>query len=386
MKDFLKEEFKKVYNSTPDFYYFAPARVNLIGEHIDYNGGLVMPAALENGTYLTLRTTNDKKLHFHSLNFPEENFDFELTGDKYTKKENFWVNYPLGVINAFMEKGFGLDTGMEFLFYGNIPNGGGLSSSASIEVVMAFALNSLLNAGLNRTQIALLAQKVENEFVGVNCGIMDQFAVSQGKEEHAIILDCQNLNFDYTPFVLEDHKLVIINTNKERKLADSKYNERRATCEEALEILNQQGKNYPDLCSVPMEYFESHHEELNEEQLKRVRHVISEQQRVLKSKEALANNDIKLFAQLMNESHTSLKNDYEVTGNELDTVNEESLKLPYVIGCRMTGAGFGGCAIAIVEKDKVEEYKSTLKEKYTEKIGYAPSIYEMNISDGVKEL
>lgn len=210
--------------------------------------------------------------------------------------------------------------------------------------------------------------------------------MSQGKEEHAIILDCQNLNFDYAPFVLEDHKLVIINTNKERKLADSKYNERRATCEEALEILNQQGKNYPDLCSVPMEYFESHHGELNEEQLKRVRHVISEQQRVLKSKEALANNDIKLFAQLMNESHTSLKNDYEVTGNELDTVNEESLKLPYVIGCRMTGAGFGGCAIAIVEKDKVEEYKSTLKEKYTEKIGYAPSIYEMNISDGVKEL
>ncbi|MXV38731.1 galactokinase [Flavobacteriaceae bacterium Ap0902] len=383
MIDFIKEKFNEIYSADPDQIYFAPARVNLIGEHIDYNGGLVMPAALETGTYLALKERTDAEMHFYSVNFPDNQFVYNLEDAPFDKNESYWVNYPVGVINALMEKGTSFDKGYDFLYYGNIPNGGGLSSSASIEVVTAYALN---HAQLSKVDLALLSQDVENNFVGVNCGIMDQFSVAMGKKDHAIILDCETLEYDYAPFVLSDHQLVIINTNKERKLAESKYNERRATCEESLEILNQQGEEFANLCNIPYSYFEKHQDKLTEEQRKRVKHVITEQARVLKSKEALAKNDILEFGKLMNASHASLKGDYEVTGKELDTVNEESLKLPYVIGCRMTGAGFGGCAIAIVEKGKVDEYKKALEKSYTEIIGYAPTVIEMSIGDGVRVL
>lgn len=386
MKNFLKEEFNKIYATEPDFFFFAPARVNLIGEHIDYNGGLVMPAALEKGTFLAMKERTDDELHFHSLNFPEEKYTYKLSENGYKKEGSRWTNFPIGVIDEFLKKGKKLNTGMDFLFFGNIPNGGGLSSSASIEVVTAYAINQFTEAKLDNVELALLSQRVENHFVGVNSGIMDQFAVSMGKKDHVIVLDCEKLTYDYAPFMLSDYQLVIINTNKERKLADSKYNERRASCEASLEILNQQGQTYPNLCSMPLEYFEKHKDKLTEEQQKRVKHVITEQARVLQSKEALANNEIKHFGELMNQSHFSLKNDYEVTGIELDTVNEESLKLPYVIGCRMTGAGFGGCAIALVENDKIKDYKIAIEKAYTDKIGYPPSIIEMSIGDGVKKL
>lgn len=383
MKDYIINQFKTYYNAVPDEVYFAPARVNLIGEHIDYNGGLVMPAALEYGTYLGIKKREDNELHFYSLNFPGEEYVYNLKDSPFVKDQDYWVNYPIGVINALIEKGIEFEHGYNFLYYGNIPNGGGLSSSASIEVVTAFALS---DSKFTPIDLALLSQKVENEFVGVNCGIMDQFAVSMGKKDYAIILDCETLEYEYAPLVLKDYKLVIINTNKERKLAASKYNERRATCEESLAILNQQGQEFQNLCSVPLAYFEMHQDKLSPEQQKRVRHVITEQMRVVESKKALSQHNILQFAALMNDSHTSLKYDYEVTGDELDVVNEESLKLPYVIGCRMTGAGFGGCAIALVQNDKVDDYKQAIEKSYTEKVGYAPTVIDVHIGDGVKIL
>lgn len=384
MKTYITEEFKKNYGNECDAVFFAPARVNLIGEHIDYNGGLVMPCALENGTYLAVRKTNENRFVFRSLNFPDSVHSVEINSEGYQKQGNLWINYPLGCADYFIRQGAKL-TGLEFLFYGNIPNGGGLSSSASIELVTSFALNSLFNLGKNPIELVKISQQVENKFVGVNCGIMDQFAIGMGKKNHAIILNCQTLEYTYTPFVLENETLLIINTNKERKLADSKYNERRATCEQALEILNKNA-NFEDLCSIPAPYFEENKQVLTQEMQQRVRHVIYENLRVKQSEVALKQGDIQQFGALMSASHKSLMEDYEVTGIELDTIYLESVNFDGVVGVRMTGAGFGGCAIALVKNEKVQAYKQHIIQKYTEKIGYAPSIYEVGIGDGVRQL
>lgn len=384
MKSYIQQEFEKIYGKPADKVFFAPARVNLIGEHIDYNGGLVMPCALENGTYLAIRKTESNSFVFRSLNFPEAVHQVEINSKGYTKNGSLWINYPLGCIDYFTRNGAKI-SGLEFLFYGNIPNGGGLSSSASIELVTSFALNSLFNLGKNQVDLVKISQQVENKFVGVNCGIMDQFAIGMGKKNHAIILDCQSLEYSYTPFVLEQDTLLIINTNKERKLAESKYNERRATCEAALEIFNKTEK-FKDLCSVPMEYFEQHKHMLTDEMQQRVKHVISENLRVKESEKALKSGDIQRFGQLMSASHKSLMEDYEVTGKELDTIYLESVDFEGITGVRMTGAGFGGCAIALVKNDRVEAYKKHIIEIYTEKIGYAPSIYEVGIGDGTREI
>lgn len=384
MKGYIQEEFEKNYQKTCERVFFAPARVNLIGEHIDYNGGLVMPCALGNGTYLGVRKTSDNAFYFKSLNFPESNFKVEISKEGYQKNGSLWINYPLGCIDYFTRQGVEF-TGLEFLFYGNIPNGGGLSSSASIELVTCFALNEIFGLGKDPIELVKISQKVENHFVGVNCGIMDQFAIGMGKQNHAIILDCQTLQYSYTPFVLKDETLLIINTNKERKLAESKYNERRATCEEALEIFNK-NENFKDLCSVPWEYFQQNKNLLTEEMQKRVKHIISENNRVKESEIALKNGDIKRFGELMSASHQSLMEDYEVTGVELDTIYLESIHFEGVVGVRMTGAGFGGCAIALIKNDRVEAYKKHIIENYTKKIGYSPSIYEVEIGDGTREI
>lgn len=383
MLNLIKEEFRKYYGAEPTQFFFAPARVNLIGEHIDYNGGLVMPAALQNGTYLAIRTIDEPMLKFRSLNFPDENLTISVKSN-YTKEADKWTNYPIGVLDAFAKEGY-TTSGIEFLFFGNIPNGAGLSSSASIEMVTALAINKLTNAQKDNIQLALLSQAVENKFVGVNSGIMDQFAVGMGKKDQAIILNCETLEYSHTPFVLTEETLLIINTNKRRTLADSKYNERRATCEQALQLLNKK-QSFPNLCSVPVSYFEENKNLLTEEMQKRVKHVIYENLRVKESEKALKNNDLSTFGQLMNASHKSLMEDYEVTGKELDTVYLESIHFDGVIGCRMTGAGFGGCAIAIVKNEKVEDYKKHLTKAYSQKIGYEPTIYEAQIGDGVKEL
>lgn len=384
MKTYIEEEFKKCYSKPCDKVFFAPARVNLIGEHIDYNGGLVMPCALENGTYLAIRKTDDQTFTFRSLNFPESVHSVAVNQEGYSKNGSLWINYPLGCADYFIREGAKL-SGLEFLFYGNIPNGGGLSSSASIELVTSFALNELFGLGKTPIELVKISQQVENKFVGVNCGIMDQFAIGMGKKDHAIILDCQTLHYTYTPFVLKENTLLIINTNKERKLSDSKYNERRATCEEALTIFNK-NENFKDLCSIPSDYFEANKHLLTPEMQKRVKHVIYENLRVKESEKALKSGDIQRFGELMSASHKSLMEDYEVTGKELDTIYLESIHFEGVTGVRMTGAGFGGCAIALIKNSRVEAYKKHITEVYTQKIGYAPSIYEVSIGDGVRSL
>lgn len=384
MKKYIETEFQKMYGKPADRVFFAPARVNLIGEHIDYNGGLVMPCALENGTYLAIRKTDTNTFVFKSLNFPQNTHSVEINPNGYTKDGSLWINYPLGCIDYFTREGATF-SGLEFLFYGNIPNGGGLSSSASIELVTSFALNSMFDLGKNQVELVKISQHVENNFVGVNCGIMDQFAIGMGKEHHAIILDCQSLEYSYTPFVLQEDTLLIINTNKERKLAESKYNERRATCEEALEIFRKDA-DFKDLCSIDADYFEANKNKLTPEMQKRVKHVIYENLRVKESEKALKSGDIKRFGQLMSQSHQSLMEDYEVTGKELDTIYKESIDFEGVTGVRMTGAGFGGCAIALVKNHRVEAYKQHITKTYTEKIGYAPSIYEVGIGDGTREI
>ncbi|CEN51561.1 galactokinase [Capnocytophaga canis] len=384
MKAYIQESFEQAYGKPADKIFFAPARVNLIGEHIDYNGGLVMPCALGNGTYLAVRKTEDNMFTFRSLNFPDSVHQVPVNTKGYTKQDSLWINYPLGCIDYFTREGATL-SGLELLFYGNIPNGGGLSSSASIELVTTFALNTLFDLGKNQVELVKISQQVENKFVGVNCGIMDQFAIGMGKEDHAIILDCQTLEYTYTPFVLKDDTLLIINTNKERKLADSKYNERRATCEAALEIFNKT-ENFKDLCSIPAEYFEANKHLLTPEMQQRVKHVIYENLRVKASEKALKLGDIEKFGELMSASHKSLMEDYEVTGKELDTIYLESVNFEGVTGVRMTGAGFGGCAIALVKNDRVDAYKKHIEKVYTEKIGYAPSIYDVNIGDGTREI
>lgn len=382
MENYIKQEFEKLYGTPCESVFFAPARVNLIGEHIDYNGGLVMPCALENGTYLAVRKTKKNSFSFRSLNFPDQHFEVEISAKGYQKKDQLWINYPVGCIDYFTREGVRF-TGLEFLFYGNIPNGGGLSSSASIELVTSFALNSLFNVGKTQIELVKISQQVENKFVGVNCGIMDQFAIGMGKKDHAIILDCQTLEYSYTPFVLKEDTLLIINTNKERKLAESKYNERRATCEEALAIFNKT-ENFKDLCSVPADFFEKNKHLLSEEMQKRVKHVIYENLRVKESEKALKSGDVKRFGELMSASHKSLMEDYEVTGKELDTIYLESIDFEGVTGVRMTGAGFGGCAIALVKNHRVEAYKQHIIQAYTQQIGYAPSIYEVGIGDGTR--
>lgn len=334
MKQQVIEAFKAQYGQEPDAVYFAPARVNLIGEHIDYNGGLVMPCALTTGTYLAIRKTDGNILKFSSKNFPGEDYQTEIKEEGYVKEGKNWSNYPLGVVDYFIRKGIKI-SGLEMLFWGNIPNGGGLSSSASIEVVTAFALNKIFNGGFNNVELAQLSQKVENQFIGVNCGIMDQFSIAMGKKDHAIILNCQTLEYEYVPFDLKNQSILIINTNKERKLADSKYNERRATCEASLEKLNEKG-NFKDLCSISPEYFEENKEVLDEEQKQRVKHVVTEQARVIEGAKLLKNNDIEGFGKFMNGSHESLMNDYEVTGEELDAVYLGSKDFDGVKGVRMT--------------------------------------------------
>lgn len=385
MKDFIQEAFKKEYGTDCEVVFFAPARVNLIGEHIDYNGGLVMPCAISNGTYMAVRKTKDKRIKFKSTNFPQESFQIEVNSKGYQKEGDSWINYPLGVINYFTQKEHCSIDGLELLFHGNIPNGGGLSSSASIEVVTAYGLNTLYGLNIDKIELVKIAQRVENQFVGVNCGIMDQFSVAMGKKNHAMILDCQSLDYEYTPFKLKEDTLLVINTNKERKLAESKYNERRATCEKALQLFNKES-DFTDLCSIPITYFEEHKDILDSLTQRRISHVIYENQRVKDSAKALKQGDISKFGALMNASHKSLMEDYEVTGKELDTVYLESVNFEGVKGVRMTGAGFGGCAIAIVRNNRVESYKNYIVKAFKEKIGYAPSVYEVEIGDGVRQL
>ena len=383
MSERLKEQFKELFNQENTNIFFAPGRVNLIGEHIDYNGGLVMPCAITYGTTLLTAPNNEGVFRFRSTNF-NEILDIPVK-DSYEKSGETWFNYPLGVIHNFIKDGKQVQ-GLDMLFFGDLPIGAGLSSSASIEIVAAYAFNSLFSAGYSKLDIVLLSKKVENEFIGVNSGIMDQFAVTFGEKEKALKLNCETLDYQAVDCNLGDHLLAIINTNKPRKLAESKYNERVNECETALKAL-QQELAINNLCDINSETFEKHKHLIDNITIQnRAKHVIEENDRVELAAVALAENRLKDFGDLMYSSHDSLKNLYEVSGKELDTLVEFCLSYPEVTGARMTGAGFGGCAIALVKKAYFDDFSSKITEYYTQKIGYAPSVYSSEIGAGVREI
>ena len=382
----LEQKFQEVFGSPAEKHFFAPGRVNLIGEHTDYNGGNVFPCAIDKGTYGLVKKRNDRKFRMYSENFADLGV-MEFTLDELTNdKKHDWANYPKGVIKMFLEAGQKIDSGFDILFSGNIPNGAGLSSSASIEMLTAIVLKDLFHLSIDPVEMAQLGKKTENLFIGVNSGIMDQFAIAMGKKDHAILLDCNTLKYAYVPVVLKDEVIVIANTNKRRGLADSKYNERRAECDEALAEL-QTKLPIKALGELSIEQFEANKDLIKSPiRQKRAKHAVYENQRTLKAQKELSAGNLAEFGKLMNQSHISLRDDYEVTGVELDTLAALAWEQPGVVGSRMTGAGFGGCTVSIVKKDKVDDFIKNVGEAYKNKIGYAADFYIASVSDGAKKL
>ena len=383
MKETVLKKFAEVFGDTEGVkVFFAPGRVNLIGEHTDYNGGHVFPCALTIGTYAAARKREDNKLRFYSMNFEKLGvIESKIEGLK-PEKEADWTNYPKGVMWAFGERGFQIPCGMDILLNGNIPNGSGLSSSASVEVLTGAILRDFFGFEVTNQDLALIGQFSENKFNGVNCGIMDQFAIAMGKKDHAIFLDTADLSYTYAPVKLDGAKIVIACSNKKRGLGDSKYNERRSECEEALAEL-QKVVNIKSLGELSEEQFEEHKSAIKSEvRVRRAKHAVYENQRTLKAVAALQANDIAQFGELMNASHVSLRDDYEVTGIELDTLAEEAWKADGVIGSRMTGAGFGGCTVSIVKDEAIDSFIKQVGEAYKAKIGYAADFYVVEIGGG----
>ena len=387
MRDKLLNRFIKVFGDDHNVEtYFAPGRVNLIGEHTDYNGGHVFPCALTIGTYGLARKNNSKSLRFYSMNVENlDIIDVPLEKLKYNKKDN-WTNYPKGVIWALEENGYKIDEGIDILYYGNIPTGSGLSSSASIEVLTGYIINDLFCFNIDLISLSLYSQQAENDFIGVNSGIMDQFAIAMGKKDHAIFLNTSNLSYEYAPLKLKDMKIVISASNKKRRLADSKYNERRNECETALKEL-QEVVSINALGDLSIEEFEKYKDGIKDStNRKRAKHAVYENQRTIKAVEELKNNNIMEFGKLMNESHISLRDDYDVTGIELDTLTETAWDTYGVIGSRMTGAGFGGCTVSIVLEEEVDNFINKVGKVYKEKIGYEVDFYVVDIGDGPRKI
>ncbi len=381
----LKKEFIEIYGKTNNEAeaFFSPGRVNLIGEHTDYNGGYVFPCALDFGTKLIIRKNNLDNYRFATTNF-DDRAEIPVS-IKQLKKNNHWYNYPLGVIDQFNSRGINF-TGLDFLFSGDIPNGAGLSSSASIETVTAFALNEIFELGFEKMDLVKLCQKAENEFVGVNCGIMDQFAVTMGEKDHALFLNCATLEYDKVPLKMNGYKLIISNTNKRRGLADSKYNERRSQCESAVEMLS---KDTPleNLSVLSFESFMDKKGLIKDDIIfRRAKHVIFENNRVLLAIDALKENRLGDFGKLMNESHDSLREDYEVTGTELDSLVDEARKIKGVLGSRMTGAGFGGCTVSLIKEDAISDFRTEVGKEYYNKTGLIAEFYVAEVGDGVKRI
>jgi len=382
---FLQEELIATFGTSNEEirFFFSPGRVNLIGEHTDYNGGYVFPCAFSYGTYLAVRKTDDPVVRMATTNF---NYRAGIPLDKLGEKiGDEWVNYPLGVFNELAKRGF-KPRGLEMLFSGNIPNKSGLSSSASIELVTAVALDNLYDLGYDRIELVKIGRAAENLFVGVNCGIMDQFAVAMGKKDHAIYLNCDTLDYELVPMRLSGYKLVIANTNKVRGLADSKYNERVSECQAAVKAL-QSGKKIQYLAELTGAEFARHkHLIADEVIMRRARHAVLENERTSLAVKTLKAGDLVRFGQLMNDSHDSLRYDYEVTGLELDTLVEESRKIPGVIGSRMTGAGFGGCTVSLVRDESIDELITRVGPAYQAKTGLKADFYVAEIGDGAKRI
>lgn len=383
MKETVLKKFEEVFGDTEGVkVFFAPGRVNLIGEHTDYNGGHVFPCALTIGTYGAARVRKDKKLRFYSMNFEQLGVIESSIEDLKPEKEADWTNYPKGVMWAFGEKGYQIPYGMDILLNGNIPNGSGLSSSASVEVLTGHILREFFGFEVSNQDLALIGQYSENHFNGVNCGIMDQFAIAMGRKDQAIFLDTSDLSYTYAPIKLEGAKLVIACSNKRRGLGDSKYNERRSECEAALEKL-QKVVDVKALGELTEEQFEQYKSVIGDPvKVRRAKHAVYENQRTIKAVEALKANDIAQFGQLMNASHVSLRDDYEVTGIELDALVEEAWKVDGVIGSRMTGAGFGGCTVSLVKDEAIDTFKKQVGEAYLAKIGYSADFYVVEVGDG----
>ncbi|KPN14014.1 galactokinase [Bacillus australimaris] len=387
MIDTLRAAFHQQFGVKEELrYFFAPGRVNLIGEHTDYNGGHVFPCALTLGTYAVCAKRSDGRVRMYSLNFADDGVkEFDLFEIAYVESDG-WSNYPKGVFHQFIEAGMKIEEGFDIVYGGNIPNGAGLSSSASIELVTAVFINEWLSFGVSNVDLALLSQRAENEFIGVNCGIMDQFSIALGKEDHAILLNCDTLDFEYSPFRQEGLALVIANTNKKRTLADSKYNERRSECQSALNDLRKE-IDIAHLCELTADEFAEHAHLIEDETCRRrARHVVTENERTMKAVNYLKDDRMEEIGALMKASHLSLKNDYEVTGFELDTLAEAAWLHPGTIGSRMTGAGFGGCTISIVRENQLASFIEETGAIYQEKTGIQASFYTAGIGGGAREL
>ena len=383
MVEQLKNKFAEVFGPEGESaVYFAPGRVNMIGEHTDYNGGHVFPCALTIGTYGVVRKRQDRKLRFYSMNFEQLGVMESSLDELVPSKDADWTNYPKGVLWAFKERGMEVTEGFDLLLFGNIPNGSGLSSSASLEVLTGYILKDQYGFDVTNQDLALIGQFSENRFNGVNCGIMDQFAIAMGKADHAIFLDTNTLDYTYVPLKLDGAKIVIACSNKKRGLGDSKYNERRSECETALAEL-QKVVDIKSLGELTEEQFEANKDAIGDEvRVRRARHAVYENQRTIQAVEALQKQDLKKFGELMNASHVSLCDDYEVTGIELDTLVEEAWKVDGVIGSRMTGAGFGGCTVSIVEDAAVDRFIESVGTAYRDKIGYAADFYVVQVGSG----
>ena len=383
MKDNFKDCFGDAVNTRT---YFSPGRINLIGEHTDYNGGHVFPCAISLGTYALVVDRTDNKSRIFSINMADKGVvEFPMSDLKYDRAKD-WANYPIGVVDAFEKAGYKAGHGFDIVMYGTLPNGAGLSSSASIEVLMAVILNDTFNFGIDMVDMVKMSQQAENKFVGVNCGIMDQFAVGMGKKDCAILLDFNTLEYRYSKLAIDGYSIVITNTNKKHSLGASAYNQRRKQCEHALSEL-QQVKDIKSLGELTNAEFDAIADKVSDplERL-RARHAVYENQRTLEAVAALEKNDIAKFGKLMNDSHVSLRDDYDVTGVELDTLAEVAWQQEGVLGSRMTGAGFGGCTISIVKNENIDDFKKNVGEIYTKRIGYEPSFYVANIADGTHKI
>lgn len=382
----LRSDFATVFGAEADHTFFSPGRINLIGEHTDYNGGHVFPAAISLGTYGAARKRDDNLLRFYSANFEDKGIIEVPLEDLRFEKAHNWTNYPKGVLHFLQKAGHVIDKGMDVYVFGNIPNGSGLYSSASLELLTGIIVEKLFNLKLDRLDLVKIGKQTENEFIGVNSGIMDQFAIGMGADQRAIYLDTNTLEYDLVPLDLKDNVVVIMNTNKRRELADSKYNERRAECEKAVEELKQK-LSIATLGELNEWDFDKYSYLIQDEnRLKRARHAVLENQRTLQAQATLQAGDLEKFGRLMNASHVSLEHDYEVTGLELDTLAHTAWEQEGVLGARMTGAGFGGCAIALVRKDAVEAFQKNVGQKYEEVVGYAPSFYIAEIAGGSRVL
>ncbi|MBR2504371.1 MAG: galactokinase [Elusimicrobiaceae bacterium] len=383
----LKQKFSEVFGSENTPRVFAsPGRVNLIGEHTDYNGGHVFPCALSFNTYVLIAKRNDRKIRLFSANFADKPvIEADLCHIVYDKKQD-WANYPLGVLAVLLKREYPIDSGFDILFWGDIPQGAGLSSSASIEVATAYALSSVFDLRIPKFELSKIGQEAENKFVGMNCGIMDQFASAMGKANHAILLDCNTLNYKYAPLDLNGVSILLCNTNKPHNLIESKYNERRSQSEHALQQL-QSKLSIKALGELTEEEFEANKELITDPvERKRAKHAVYENQRTLKAAQKLQEGDLSGFGKLMNDSHISLRDDYEVTGAELDAMASAAWEQEGVLGARMTGGGFGGCVVALVQNEHLETFKNNVARIYQAKTGYKPDFYVASAGAGAREI